>query len=316
MANYRAGDVIRLTRNAVGITQEQLSEGICSVETLSRIENGKHKVKQSTYAQLMEKMERDPRRSYAVCTGKDMELLEERIWVEDALAKHDYEKADRYLHRLKRKIAEDKISRQYIERIEGVIDYRLKRITAQGYVQKMKEVIRITVTDYETYLQIETKEQAYPFTEQEIMVLNGLANGYGDIDRPQESIRIFDALLLCLEEGYMDLDSEAKLKMLIEWNYVKALEEDGKYREALKKVKELLETVVRNNNGRLIPNSLVSIAWNMQKIGQEKEGDREKILPDIKKKLRQAYYIAAARNDYVNVNIIKDYYFKCFEEEV
>ena len=39
MANYKAGDVIRLTRNAVGMTQEELSDGICSVETLSRIEN-------------------------------------------------------------------------------------------------------------------------------------------------------------------------------------------------------------------------------------------------------------------------------------
>jgi transcriptional regulator with XRE-family HTH domain len=38
MANYRVGDVIRLTRKAAGITQEQLSDGICSVETLFRIE--------------------------------------------------------------------------------------------------------------------------------------------------------------------------------------------------------------------------------------------------------------------------------------
>lgn len=45
MANYRAGDVIRLTRQAVGMTQEMLCENICSVETLSRIENGKHKSK-------------------------------------------------------------------------------------------------------------------------------------------------------------------------------------------------------------------------------------------------------------------------------
>ena len=45
MANYKAGDVIRLTRNAVGMTQEELSDGICSVETLSRIENNRHKIK-------------------------------------------------------------------------------------------------------------------------------------------------------------------------------------------------------------------------------------------------------------------------------
>ena len=316
MANYRAGDVIRLTRNAVGMTQEQLSEGICSVETLSRIENGKHKVKQSTYAQLMEKMERDPRRSYAVCTGKDMELLEERIWVEDALAKHDYKMADRYLCRLKRKIAEDKISRQYVERIEGVIDYRLKRIDAEEYVKRMKEVIRITVPNYEVYLQIETKEQAYPFTELEVMVLVSLANGYGYIEQPLKSIQIFDALLLCLEEGYMDLASVTKLQMLIERNYVMSLEESGRYQDALNKARKLLELVIMNDYGRMISVVLIEISWNMKKICKDIGGNMNNILPDIKKKLRQAYYIAAARKDYVNLKIIEDFYFECFAEKV
>lgn len=45
MANYRANDVIRLTRKAVGLSQEAISEGICSVETFSRIERGKTKIK-------------------------------------------------------------------------------------------------------------------------------------------------------------------------------------------------------------------------------------------------------------------------------
>ena len=89
-----------------------------------------------------------------------------------------------------------------------------------------------------------------------------------------------------------------------------------RYQEALEKAKELLETVVRNNNGRLIPNSLVAITWDTQKICQERGDDSGKILPELKKQLRQAYYIAVARNDYVNVNVIKEYYFKCFEEEV
>ena len=49
MANYRANDVIRLTRKAVGLSQEAISEGICSVETFSRIERGKTKIKGDTY---------------------------------------------------------------------------------------------------------------------------------------------------------------------------------------------------------------------------------------------------------------------------
>lgn len=81
MGNYNVGDMIRLSRIANGMTQEELSEGVCSVETLSRIENGKHKVKSDTYRQLMEKMYQITEKNYAVCVSRDMELIQEREYL-------------------------------------------------------------------------------------------------------------------------------------------------------------------------------------------------------------------------------------------
>ena len=96
MANYKAGDVIRLTRNAVGMTQEELSDGICSVETLSRIENNRHKIKRDIYRRLMERMERGIHDNCAVCMGNDMSLLEEYILLEDTLSKREYDISKQY----------------------------------------------------------------------------------------------------------------------------------------------------------------------------------------------------------------------------
>ena len=45
MSNYRAGDIIRLTRIAIGMTQEDYAGEYCGVQTLHRIENGKVAVK-------------------------------------------------------------------------------------------------------------------------------------------------------------------------------------------------------------------------------------------------------------------------------
>lgn len=316
MANYNAGDIIRLMRTAAGISQEELSDGICSVQTLSRIENGKHKVKQSTYALLMARMGRDTRKNYALCAGRNMELLEERIQLEDALAKHDYKEADRFLRILKRKIEDTKISRQYIQRMEGVIDYCLGRIDAQEYVRKMDEAIRITVPHYEKYLQIEKKEQTYPFMELEVLTLMSLANAYGNVNEPHEGIRIFDVLLLGLEEGYMDIDSVRKLQMLIRRNYVQLLGQEGRFQEALECARALMQSVIKNNYGRMIPVILSEISMNMRKIYMNNEGKMDEILPDVKKMLRQAYYIAAARDDEVIQKIIQKYYFECFANEV
>jgi transcriptional regulator with XRE-family HTH domain len=314
MANYRVGDVIRLTRKAAGITQEQLSDGICSVETLSRIENGKHAVKRETYSQLMAKMGRDTSRCYALCMSKDMELLEERIWLEDALSKFDYREADRYLSILKRKIADTPMNQQYIARIEGLLDYRNKRIDAEEWIKREENAIRITVPEYEKYLFIEKKEDAFPFTELEILTLMSLANAYSVNEQPDIAIRIYDALLLGLEEEYMDFISVRKLRMVINFNYIRSLEQQDKYQEALDKGKKLLENAIKFDYGRMIPMALVAIVWDMNKI-IEKDNNANEIL-EIKRKLRQAYYIAAARNDNYNVNIIKNYYRSCYGEEV
>lgn len=314
MANYRVRDVIRLTRKAAGITQEQLSDGICSVETLSRIENGKHAVKRETYSQLMAKMGRDTSRCYALCMSKDMELLEERIWLEDALSKFDYREADRYLSILKRKIADTPMNQQYIARIEGLLDYRNKRIDAEEWIKREENAIRLTVPEYEKYLFIEKKEDAFPFTELEILTLMSLANAYSVNEQPDIAIRIYDALLLGLEEEYMDFISVRKLRMVINFNYIRSLEQQDKYQEALDKGKKLLENAIKFDYGRMIPMALVAIVWDMNKI-IEKDNNANEIL-EIKRKLRQAYYIAAARNDNYNVNIIKNYYRSCYGEEV
>ena len=305
MANYRVRDVIRLTRKAAGITQEQLSDGICSVETLSRIENGKHAVKRETYSQLMARMGRNTSRCYALCMSKDMELLEERIWLEDALAKFDYREADRYLSILKRKIADTPMNQQYIARIEGLLDYRNKRIDAEEWIKREENAIRLTVPEYEKYLFIEKKEDAFPFTELEILTLMSLANAYSVNEQPDIAIRIYDALLLGLEEEYMDFISVRKLRMVINFNYIRSLEQQDKYQEALDKGKKLLENAIKFDYGRMIPMALVAIVWDMNKI-IEKDNNANEIL-EIKRKLRQAYYIAAARNDNYNVNIIKNY---------
>ena len=314
MANYRVRDVIRLTRKAAGITQEQLSDGICSVETLSRIENGKHAVKRETYSQLMARMGRNTSRCYALCMSKDMELLEERIWLEDALAKFDYREADRYLSILKRKIADTPMNQQYIARIEGLLDYRNKRIDAEEWIKREENAIRLTVPEYEKYLFIEKKEDAFPFTELEILTLMSLANAYSVNEQPDIAIRIYDALLLGLEEEYMDFISVRKLRMVINFNYIRSLEQQDKYQEALDKGKKLLENAIKFDYGRMIPMALVAIVWDMNKI-IEKDNNANEIL-EIKRKLRQAYYIAAARNDNYNVNIIKNYHHITIGEEM
>ncbi|NLL72429.1 MAG: helix-turn-helix transcriptional regulator, partial [Clostridiales bacterium] len=76
MGRYRLGDIIRMTRKSLSITQDQLSEGICSVETLSRVESGKQNPSKDVYELLMERMGRIRERAYSMQSVSDFKVLE------------------------------------------------------------------------------------------------------------------------------------------------------------------------------------------------------------------------------------------------
>ena len=53
MSVQHAGSIIRQARLNAGLTQEQLSDGVCSTLSLSRIENGSAGVSPATFQTLM-----------------------------------------------------------------------------------------------------------------------------------------------------------------------------------------------------------------------------------------------------------------------
>ena len=123
MSNYNVGDMIRLTRQAIGMSQEELSDNICSVQTLSRIENGKVKVKKRIYQQLMERMGRDGAKNYSVLSAENLEILDIMVEVDNAIFYKDYSLAELKLNRLKEGLSvEEEINYLYIRECEILID--------------------------------------------------------------------------------------------------------------------------------------------------------------------------------------------------
>ena len=56
MGEYSKAAVIKYTRKATGMTQEELSEGICEPVTISRYENGQLNPSDDKFIRLMQKM--------------------------------------------------------------------------------------------------------------------------------------------------------------------------------------------------------------------------------------------------------------------
>ncbi len=310
MANYRVGDIIRLTRIASGLTQEQLSENICSVETMSRIENGKHGVKKDIYQKLMEKMNRNPERSYAICVDKDMQIIEERAAFEEAMTRHDFERADEYMTLLKEKAGESILTKNYVRRESAFLDFYQNRITSAELVEILEELAEETVPDYRRYME---EKIIFPFTEQEIILFKRLAVAYGRNDKNELALEICEMLLRSLRSEYMVEWKKHEIKIL--GNIVFFYQRLKKYEIACEIEKNLLEEAKECDNGVLVEEGIFDRAWDI--LREIKNGKRKKEEIEMcKKMMRKAYYLSLSRNDQVNMKIFSEYYATQFGESI
>ena len=307
MAYYNANRVIKLTRKALGLTQEKLSEGICEVETYSRIENGHHTIRRSTYQKLMEKMGRNTGRRYAICVSKDGMLLDEKIELERAFKRYDYEAAEKYLNILKEKVDDNLLTRQYMARAEALVEYYRKRIGAEELIQRLDEALKITVPEYERYLE---ENRVFPFSIMEILILVSMGNAYRHTAEWSKGILMYESVHRCLKMNYIGEPDNMSLQIIVGRNLARAYAESGNNIEALAIIEEGIEMALRFKYEYIIESLYVGKAFNIIELVNEGTSIDEGI-EEAYKCLRQAYYLAAARGETEMMEHIKQFYNDC-----
>lgn len=294
MSYYKSGMVIKLAREANGMSQEELAENVCAVQTLSRIENGKTGVKKETYRQLMNKLEAFSERNYAICTGEDLKIMEYKEYIADSIRMHHYDEAEVYLKKLEQEKISGKAHKQYLLWSSAVIRKALGKISLEENLVELKKALKLTVPNYEKYY-----EKVYPFTFQETMILMNIGNNYAKMEgegNKEKAIKIYDMLSNNLSYGYMSQQDTNKITIVVNYNKMKALGGLGKFKESyeigeriLKLSKEWCYTVT-------IPIIMGEMAWDISreiKYGELDVSYKEKAYHY----LHAAYYIATANSD-------------------
>lgn len=312
MANYKVGDIIRLSRNFIGMSQEELAfQAGLATETISRIESGKHKISTETYKKIMSVLNRFPERSFAICSRSDMEIIEEKKLLEEAEVKYELDDAEYYLSHIKEQIGDNEIDRQYVRRIEAILNYCDKKDT-KAFIEDVKQTLCITIKDwkYEIY-----KGKKYPYTEQELLILMNLADAYGKDVQCEKSEEISEMILEYLDEGYISSGEIENFKLTVKRNLTITYQKMGRYEESLKLLQQILNEAIALNYGSKITVTLFDIAWNMAKLNEIHENERFSS-ESIKEKLTQAYYVARARNDNYIKNLAGDFYKELFNVNI
>lgn len=176
---YRMEKAVADRRRLLGITQNQLAEGICTAKTIRRLEQGHCRPHGYNLYEILNRLElysdfvMDEIVSY---NAGDIELLEK---VYDAIGMNETERAQELLQTLKANLdMEYTRNRQTIERLETNFAYGRREIELKVYLEKMKNIIGYSVK-YEHVL----KNPAVYLTSCETTILHNMQNKQNEQDR-------------------------------------------------------------------------------------------------------------------------------------
>lgn len=304
MGVYQVGEVIRKTREGLGITQEELCEGICSVETLSRIETGKRSPSRAKFQALMERMGKCGERYMPFVHSGDMKMIVLAMDINIMLARHRYTETEKMLEEFRKEInLNDNVNRQFVEKTQALLDYSAGRITAKEKRKRLTQALIYTVPNY--------RDRTLPvgiYTRHELMIFCNIAYSYAHEDDLDTAIEMLRQVEHYFNTVHVSRDERAITETLMMSNLGQCLGIRGDTREAIeieeKAVKMQLEGGISSNLDGLLYN----VAYEKEVLKENKFLCQELLL--------QAYFVAEINGNKYLMNHIKKHIKSLYGDEI
>ena len=149
---YAVGDVLRIRRTMLGLTQEELCEGICSVKSLRRAEQRKMNMQREPLGKILGRLglSREVQKTALVTNDRSvLELMTEMTYSRN---NRDPVKARMLLERLKAKVClEIPENEQYVMEAEASLDLMEGKITQEAFAVREADALRCTLRAEKIY---------------------------------------------------------------------------------------------------------------------------------------------------------------------
>lgn len=211
MNTWHIGEVVRKMREEQGIGLCELSRGLCSVSTLSRIEAGQRDMGVMLGTYIFERLGYSPEK-YEIYGGKkDFELYEMREKIRNYIEQGKYSPAGELLEQYEATpgTAEDPLHRQFIRYGRGKI------LIENGCVEEgiflLREAVRETIPMWKTETNQTELFQDMVVGIGELKLVEALAEGYERIRAEETAFGIWNGIYRYLEEKQVRKDQMSQL---------------------------------------------------------------------------------------------------------
>lgn len=188
-------EVIRKERKACGISQEELSEGICTPESLSRVESGKRSPSNRNMEYLLEKIHRKRERINSAVIAERYEAIVLEKEITKSVEFSEFEKIDELLKNLENILCTSAIeNKQYLltERIR--IALQKGELSYEEGVVALYDSLKMTLPNKINIYNCRLKHR-------ESNILNQIACQHSLHHKKEEAIEIWKKLITNYEES-------------------------------------------------------------------------------------------------------------------
>lgn len=292
MQNFFLGDYIKQKRLDLGLTQEQLCDGICEPMTLSRLENGKQTPSRNRINALLQRMGLPDDRFFALLSKNELEM---EALKKEIVACNVTERVAEGFEKLAQFEAlaapDDQIAQQFILSSKVLLGRLDGRYMPREQIDMLMQAIRLTVPRFD----LENIE-SFLYTKDEITIINQIGLAYSDDGQNKKAAEIYYQLLRYVRKHFKETITLIGALPLVLYNYARVLDLCGRYEEGAELAQECRKACIQYGHYQELPRCLEIEAECRHFMGDE----------EISKELYyQSYYLCKVVEYQVGLEIVK-----------
>lgn len=188
---WTVGNIVRRMREEAKIGLEQLSRGLCSVATLSRIEAGEREMDLLLAWRIFQRLGYKIDKYELYATEEELQQWEQRSQMEELASREDTERLacaiQTYRQQWGKRVEENPLQRQFLAYMQGLLDMQ------KGDFQEAKELLEAAAEEI-----VPSREQMVgnaALGEMELEILNALSDIYEHMGEVEKSEKLREMLL-------------------------------------------------------------------------------------------------------------------------
>lgn len=303
MPIFKFGFIIKRRREEMGYTQEELSDGICSVPTLSRIENGERMPTKEHFEMLIQRLGYSNTSLDSYVDEKDFTKHELKYQLRQAIILQKSDDAAKLLRMLENTVSDPTpIDQQFFMLYQILI--HPNKYTEQEQLKIFETALRLTCPKY--------TEGHFPLllSYEEIILANNIAICYFYSNDQEQAVKLLYELKKHYENKVANQEEALRTQPMVLYNLSKFLGILGRYEESIEISSQGIRLSKETGRCSLLGMLLYNKAWAIVKQGDPSNFE------NAKKLVKEAFYMSKILQQTSSTEHYQMFYLETFGESI